>query len=422
MTTLPLKKWVRPYFSPRVFSMLVLGIPYGMMYFLAIPTLQVWLKELGLTNTFVGFFGWACLPYVLKFLWAPLIGYIHIPFLHRRLGSRRSWLVTAHLFLMLFLFLLGQVNPLEDIYLTAVLALCITFFAGIQDIVVDAYRIEILTKEQAGPGIGMLITGYRIGSVTASAGALYIADHWGWSLSYSIMASLVSMGVVAALLNPEPSLPLHHGKQFFKDHVLMPFRDFVSRKGWHYIAAFILLFRFADAVINNMANVFYLEIGFSKTEIAEVTKMFGFFPTLLGGLLGGALATRFGVYRLLFLGASSHALSHLLFVVQASLGYDKIFLYFVICSENITGSLTTAVFLVYLSRLCNLKYTATQYALFTSIWSGASFLAGISGYVSDLLHNWQMFFLLSFTLALPGLFLLRKIRHLPFANQGAYRK
>lgn len=236
------------------------------------------------------------------------------------------------------------------------------------------------------------------------------------------MASLVSMGVIAALLNPEPTLPIKHGERLFKDHVLMPFKDFMSRKDWQYIALFLLLFRLADAVINNMANAFYLEIGFSKTEIANVTKMFGFFPTLLGGLVGGALAVRFGIYRLLFISALLHALAHLLFVVQAALGYNTAFLYVVVCSENITGSLTTAVFLVYLSRLCNLKYTATQYAIFTSIWSAASFIAGVSGYISDLLANWQLFFFLSFILALPGILLLQKVKHIPFANKGAYKK
>jgi PAT family beta-lactamase induction signal transducer AmpG len=413
--------WLKIYFSPKVAIMAILGFPYGMMYFLAVPTLQTWLKELCLTNTAIGFFAWVSLPYVLKFLWAPLIDYIKIPWLGKKLGHRRSWLVTAHLFLMLLLVLLGLSSPSENLFITAFLAFSIAFFAGIQDIVVDAYRIEILNKEQSGPGISMLILGYRLGSVTATAGALYLAERFGWHISYMTLSGLVVMGVIAALISPEPAIPLRSSSRFFQDNVLPPLKDFLNRPGWGYVALFIILFRIGDAMINNMANVFYLELGFNKSEIADVTKMFGIFPTIVGGFLGGALVVRANIFRSLMICGIIHGLSHLMFIFQAIKGYDVGFLYYVIATENITGGLTTAVFLVYLSRQCNLLYTATQYALLTSLWSLGSIIAGVSGLIIDLLQgNWVTFFTIPFSLSVPGIFLIFLIRKYPLANAGAH--
>lgn len=401
--------------------MAVLGFPYGMMYFLAVPTLQVWLKEVGISTTSIGFFAWVSLPYVLKFLWAPLVGYIKIPILGSWLGHRRSWLITAHLALMILLVLISLSDPAHQLGYIIFLTGLLTFFAGIQDIVVDAYRIEILSKEQSGPGIGMLISGYRLGSVAATAGALYLADLYSWEVSYMWMAALVVMGVVAAILNPEPQVPMRTDASFFRGYVFPPIKDFLTRDGWIWIGVFIVIFRLGDAMIHNMVNVFYLETGFSKSEIANVTKIFGMIPTLVGGLLGGALAMRFSLFNALYFCGLFHAFSHLMFVWQATLGYQIDFLYAVILLENLTSGLTTAVFLVYLSRQANLLYTATQYALLTSLWSFATILAGCSGWLVDLLnHNWPFFFLIAFLVSLPGVFMIKRIRYYGLANEGAY--
>ncbi len=413
-------QYIKTYFSPRVFSMAVLGVPYGMMYFLAVPTLQVWLKEVGVSNTSIGFFAWVSLPYVLKFLWAPLVGYIKIPILGHWFGHRRSWLVTAHLALMILLLLISWSNPAHQLGYIIFLTFLLTFFSGIQDIVVDAYRIEILSKEQAGPGIGMLISGYRFGSVTATAGALYLAESYGWAVSYMWMAALVVMGVVAALMNPEPNTPVALEQNFLKGYVWPPLQDFLTRNGWAWIAVFVVVFRLGDAMIHNMVNIFYLEVGFSKSEIAHVTKIFGMAPTLVGGLLGGALVVRFSLFQALYFCGLFHALSHLTFVWQATLGYQINFLYIVIFLENITSGLTTAVFLVYLSRQANLMYTATQYALLTSLWSLATIIAGCSGWVVDALdHKWPIFFLIAFFVSLPGVFMIKRISRYGLANHGA---
>ena len=411
---------IRPYFTPRVFSMAVLGFPYGMMYFLAIPTLQVWLKEVGVSNTLIGYFAMLCIPYTLKFLWAPLIGYIKIPILGRFLGHRRSWLVMAHLLLIMTLILIGFSSPATHLLYTALLALSLTFFAGIQDIVIDAYRIEILDKSQSGPGVSMLISGYRLGSLTAQAGVLSLAAHFNWTVAYCVMAALVMMGIIAAILNPEPILPRRPKGQFFRAYVLPPLQEFFQRKGCWYIVLFILIFRLGDSFINNMSNIFYLETGFTKIQIANVTKTFGMFPTLIGGLIGGALSVRINTFSALLLCGIAHTLSHVMFIFQAILGYNLEFLYSVILLENLTGGLTTAIFIVYLSQESNLKYTATQYAFFTSLWSGATFVSGIAGWLIDALNgNWPWFFTIAFLISVPGILLIFKIKRYPLANQGA---
>jgi len=393
-----------------------------MMYFLAVPILQIWLKELSVSKTIIGYVALVAIPYTLKFLWAPLVGFIHIPWLGKRLGHRRSWLITSHFFLMLLLVLIGCSNPATHLPYTLCLAVGLTFFAGIQDIVIDAYRIEILDQKQTGAGVGMLMAGYRLGALTSQAGSLYLAAHFNWTMAYVVMAALVSMGVIAALLNPEPkvayNLPQHH---FFKNHVLPPLKDFWSRPGCWIAVVFMLTFKMGDAFIYNMANTFYLEVGFSKIEIAHVTKVFGMIPTLVGGLIGGMATMRFNLFSMLFYCGAIHALSHLMYVGQALLGYNIEWLYGLIFLENITGGITVAIFFVYLSRQVNLRYTATQYAFFTSIWSLSTVFASAGGALSQALDNWPLFFFCCFLISLPGLFLVSKIRQYPLANHGSYK-
>ena len=399
------------YAHPRVLAMAVLGFPYGMMYFLAIPTLQTWLKQVGVPNEDIGLFAFATIPYVLKFLWAPLIGLIRIPYLGKRLGNRRSWLITAHLFLILFLVLLGFSDPSHHLWYVATLSVTLLFFAAIQDIVVDAYRIEILRDKQMGPGVGMLITGYRLGSMAAQAGTLYLAAHFNWTLAYCVMASLVTMGIVAALLNPEPKAPPTPPTFAWRTYLVPPLKEFFSRPGCWTIIFFIVLYRVGDAFINNMANIFYMEIGFSITEIADVTKIFGVLPTLLGGLFGGVLALRIPIYRALFLVGAIHMASHVMYLGQSVAGHNTHWLYALIFLENITSGMTTAVFLVYLSQQVSRLYVATQYAFFTSLWSLSTFISGGNGFLLKFLGgNWTLFFGTAILVSIPGLLLIPRLK------------
>jgi PAT family beta-lactamase induction signal transducer AmpG len=416
-----LKSIKQVYFAPRIIGIGFFAIPYGMMYFLAVMNPQIWLKEIGVSNTYIGLFALASLPYAFKFIWAPAVDLIKIPFLTNRMGHRRSWLLVIHLLLIMSLLALGYSNPSQDHHLrTAVIALFIAFLAATQDIIVDAYRIEILDKKETVPGISMLIFGYRIGSITARAGTLYLAHFFSWPVAYTVMALLVIIGVLATIFNPEPKRPAANRSDLLYHTVVFPFQELLGRsKLWIAVAAFILLYRLSDAMINNMANIFYLEVGFTKAEIATVNNVFGVIATIVGGFFGAAIVRKLKVFGGLFLCGILHTISNLMFVVIALIGNSLPMLYTAIAVENITGGMSTAAFFVYLTRLCNLRFTATQFALFTSLWSLQTPIASISGKLIDSLNgNWVAFFLITVLMALPGLFLVGVIRRYPLGNRG----
>ena len=413
------KAYIDPYFSPRVLSIAFFAFPYGMMFFLMVNIPQVWLKEIGVEKTNIGLFALVSAPYVFKFLWAPLVDVIKIPFLHR-LGQRRSWLIFIHLSLIFGLIAMGFSDPRPDNLLPiGIIALVLSFLAATQDIIVDAYRIEILNKDQSVPGVSMLIFGYRLGSIVAKAGPLYLAHYFNWTVAYVVMGLLVGVGIVATLFNPEP---VHEKrKRTLYETVVEPFYELVKRSSfWSAVFLFVIFYRFGDAMINNMASAFYLEIGFTKTQIASVMNIFGIFATIVGGFLGAGLVRRFHIYRGLALCGVAHAISNLMFVVLAYTGNDLPTFYMAVAVENITGGMSTAAFFVYLSRLCHLNSAATQFALLTSLWSLATPLASFSGWIVDQLSgNWVAFFLLTVAAALPAILLIRWLPKYPLGNEGA---
>jgi PAT family beta-lactamase induction signal transducer AmpG len=413
------RTYIDPYFSPRVLSIGFFAFPYGMMFFLMVITPQVWLKEIGVDKTNIGLFAIVSLPYVFKFLWAPMVDVVKLPLLHR-LGQRRSWLVLVHLSLIIGLVAMGCSNPRPDHLMPiGVIALILSFLAATQDIIVDAYRIEILNKDQSIPGVSMLIFGYRLGSITAKAGPLYLAHYFNWTVAYVIMALLVSIGIIATLFNPEP---IHsQEKRTLYQTVIEPFHELIKRSSfWPAVFSFVVFYRFGDAMINNMASAFYLEIGFTKTQIASVMNIFGICATIVGGFLGAAIVRRFKIYGGLAFCGVAHALSNLMFVLLAYVGNDLFTFYLSVAVENITGGMSTAAFFVYLSRLCRLNSAATQFALLTSLWSLSTPLASFSGWIVDCLSgNWVVFFLLTVVAALPGIFLIRVIPKYAIGNEGA---
>lgn len=415
-----LKDIKETYCAPRVLGIGFFAFPYGMMFFLAISTPQVWLKDIGASNTDIGLFALVCFPYMLKFLWAPIVDLIRIPYLGRKLGHRRSWLLLIHISLMIGLFLMGFSNPQpDDLKWTAMVALLLAFLAATQDIIVDAYRIEILNTKESVPGIGMLIFGYRLGSITAKAGTLYLAHYFSWPLAYVIMSLLILIGVIAIFFNPEPAKKPRPDRVIYHT-VVRPFSEFISRSGyWWMPVLFILLYRLADAMINNMATSFYIDMGFTKAEMATVTNVFGVCATILGGFLGAAVVRRLDVFKGLFVCGLLHAVSNIMFIVLAYVGHDIPTLYLSIALENVTGGMSTAAFFVYLTRLCHMSHAVTQFALFTSIWSAQSFIASISGWLVDCLHgNWILFFIISVCVAIPGLGMIFALERYPFGNHG----
>ncbi len=431
---MPLSSWTKAasvYLDRRVIAILFLGFSSGLPLALTGATLSVWLVEGGISKTAVGLFALVGLPYSFKFAWAPLIDRLHLPVLTARLGRRRGWAVLAQAALMAALFGLGATDPVRQIEWTALLAVTVAFFSASQDIVLDAYRVDILDENQYGAGAAAVVLGYRIGMLTSGAGALYLASVLPWSVVYTIMAGLIGVGLVTMLANREPVaritpeserreaavetwLEQRPGLRGWRAELLAwlygavvaPFADFTTRRAWAAILLFIAIYKLGDVYAGAMATPFYLELGFTKVEIANVTKAFGLIASIVGGLLGGIVVSRFGIMRSLLVCGLLQMVSNLMFVLLARSGHDLGMLTVVIGVENLTGGMGTAAFVAYLSSLCHVAYTATQYALLSSFSAlGRDFLAASSGWLADSM-SWVAYFLFSTSAALPGMLLL----------------
>ena len=416
------------YTERRLLFVFVMGFASGLPLLLTMGTLQIWLTEVGVSLTAVGLFALTGTPYTLKFLWAPLIDRVPVPLLSRRLGRRRSWMLVIQLGLMGAIVGLGFSDPATGPFRTAAFALAVAFFSASQDIVIDAYRIEILDPSQQGAGAAMTQAGYRFGLIVAGAGALYLADTVGsWSIVYAVMAVLVLVGVAAALFAPAPpgeslaGAGESHAALTLQAMVIEPFREFLTRhslsSAW-VILAFILLYKFGDAFAGSMANPFFVKIGFSKIEIANASKIFGVFATLAGVFIGGVLVKQYGVLNTLLWCGVLQMLSNLMFAALAVVGHDVGFLYLTVGIENFTGGMASSAFVAYLSLLCNTAYTGTQFALLTSFMAfGRTWLSSTGGWLAD--HtDWVTFFVVSTVIAVPGLLLLLWMtKHLPLERQ-----
>jgi PAT family beta-lactamase induction signal transducer AmpG len=415
------------YLERRVLIVFAMGFASGLPLALSAGTLAIWLTEAGVTLTAIGLFAAVGTPYSVKFLWAPLIDQVPLPVLGKLLGRRRSWMVLIQLLLMAAIAVLGLTRPAEAPYMTALAALAIAFLSASQDIVIDAYRIEILDPGQQGAGAAATQAGYRVGMIVSGAGALYLADSGlSWSAVYAVMAVLLIAGLVVALKAPEPAAAPAPRRESFaaqlRDAVASPFAEFFARNGVQtalLVLVFILLYKLGDAFAGVMANPFYVKIGFSLSEIATVSKIFGVAATLVGVLLGGMAVARYGVLWSLFGAGILQMLSNLMFAAQAAIGPEVSFLVLTIGIENFSGGLGSAAFVAYLSLLCNIRYTGTQYALFSSFMAvGRTWLSASSGYVADQ-TDWVTFFIISTVIALPGLVMaVWMVKRLPMAMQA----
>lgn len=400
------------YFTKPLLIILLLGFSSGLPLALTAATLAAWLKEAHVDLTSIGLFSAVATPYTLKFCWSPAIDGLLAPWFGKRFGRRRGWLLLIQIFLSLALALLALARPDISPMLTACAALLVAFASASQDIVIDAYRVEILKPEDQGKGAAMIQLGYRLGMLASGAGALFLAGRMGWQNTYFIMAAIIGSGVLITLMADEPALVATspHAKrtveQWLRESVIEPFVDFMYRESWLLILVFIVIYKLADAFIGIMTNPFYLDIGFSKDDIATIVKIYGTIATLLGTFMGGALVTRYGAIRILFIAGFMHALTNLLYVLQAHVGVNTPVLAISVAMENLTGGISAAAFVAYLSSLCNVHYTATQYALLSSLAAfGRTWLSTPAGYVAKKL-GWEWFFALSALLAIPGLVLL----------------
>jgi len=399
------------YRDRRILSILLFGFSSGLPLLLVGPTLSAWLRDEGISLTDIGLVTLVGMAYGLKFLWAPLVDRLPIPWLTRRLGRRRAWLLVAQAGLIGTLPALGAVSPRVDLSTTVALATLVAFLSATQDIVVDAYRTEVLEERRLGAGAAAVQFGYRIGMLVAGGGCLVLADHLGWAAAYGLMGALMTLGVLATLASREPAVPLRSLapgdlSRRVREAVVGPLRDFARRRGWPIVLLFVALYRYGDTLLGVMANPFYLDIGFSKTEIGVVSKVFGLVMTLFGTAVAGLMVARFGIVRTLLVGGVFQAASNLMFVFQAVVGHSVPALVATIGIENASGGLASGAFVAYLSSLCNVAFTATQYALLSSIAAfGARLLGSLGGALADRL-TWAEYFLLTTLAAVPGLALL----------------
>ncbi len=493
---------LKSFFHPRVVSMFFFGFSAGLPILLIFSSLSLWLREAGVERSAVTFFSWAALGYSFKFVWAPLVDQMPIPFFTRVFGRRRSWILAAQAGIIAAILWMGFTDPATGRYpltIMAMAAVLLGFSSATQDIVIDAYRIESAETALQALMASAYIAGYRVGMLVAGAGALFLAELFGsrkgnydfqaWQNTYCIMAAFILVGVVTALVVPEPVLEKNEKKRYaskdylgflflfalaaggfiltfhfsadvaldlkkslgaffnnkhlagllveifrlgsgisvaaliaklaistngvnpemVRDSYLAPVSDFFNRYGaflaW-LILALIGLYRISDIVLGVISNVFYQDLGFSKMEIASVVKTFGLFMTIGGGFCGGILAMRYGVIKILFVGALLSSLTNLLFMAMAGMGHNLPMLYLVISADNLAGGLASAAFVAFLSSLTNIKFTAIQYAIFSSLMTLIpKVFGGYSGTIVDSL-GYPVFFLMTAVIGIPVLILV----------------
>ncbi|HTV87891.1 MAG TPA: AmpG family muropeptide MFS transporter [Stellaceae bacterium] len=411
---------LRVYRQPRLIAILLMGFSSGLPLALTFGTLSYRLAEDGVSLAAIGLFGLVRTSYSLKFLWAPLLDRLSIPVLTRRLGRRRSWALAIQLLLAAAIAALGLADPRNDAAATALAAVVVAFLSASQDIVIDAYRIELLLPEEQGAGAAATQWGYRFGMLASGAGALYAASFDGWRFAYLLMAALMAVGMVTVWLTPEPdgaaTLPLLPGatatervRAWLAQAVVAPFHDLAVRNGARQFLAillFIVLYKFGDALAGSMANPLYVALAFTKVEVATISKVYGVVATLAGVALGGVFVARFGVFRALLVCGALQACSNLMYAVQVWAGHNVAMLAVTIGGENLTGGMASAAFVAYLSNLCSRDFTATQYALMSSLATvGLNVLAASGGALAEAL-GWTRFFVLSTLFCLPSLALL----------------
>ena len=421
---------LKVFLEPASLRMLFLGFSAGLPLLLVFGTLSFWLREAGVNRTTIGYISWVATAYGFKWVWAPLVDRVRIPLLTNWMGRRRSWLLLSQLVIMAGLVNMGMNDP--KLALTPVVwgALLVAFASATQDIALDAFRIESADTDRQAALAATYQTGYRLAMIWSGAGVLWLAarnelpdatgyQHVGWQTAYLVMAASMLVGVVTVLVSKEPKMtalpPAKSPGQWLQTTFVQPFEEFFRRYKWQalLILSLIAVYRISDIVMGIMANPFYVDMGYTKDEVAAVTKVYGVIMTLLGAFVGGVLSMRYGVLRILMLGAVLSAASNLLFAWLAGHGHDVWALVFVVSADNLAGGVASAAFIAYLSGLTNVAYSATQYALFSSMMVLLpKFVAGFSGRFVDA-YGFANFFSATALLGVPVLWLIWRVSRLP---------
>jgi PAT family beta-lactamase induction signal transducer AmpG len=420
------------FLRPHVVFMLLLGFAAGLPFLLIFGTLSIWLREAGIERTEIGLLSYVGLIYTLKFIWAPVLDAVKIPVLSSWLGRRRSWMLVAQSGIMIALLLMAEHDPADGVLAMALIALFLAFCSATQDIVIDAWRIEAAPLSEQAVMSASYQLGYRLGAIASGAGALYIAEYASWGIAYCAMAALMGVGVVSALCAANTDKEASAEQLILDAHarrvsermgggsrrravmawlykaVVAPFADFVSRHRWNaaLILAFIGAYRLPDFVMGVMAGPLYVDLGFAKSDIANVVKLYGLGMTIVGAFAGAASGLRFGLMRTLLLGVLAASFTNLLFAWLATKGTNLHALAFVISIENFAGGFAGTALIAYMSSLTSSTFTATQYALFSSFYAlPGKLLGGMSGYMVDSM-GYVSFFLMTAALGVPAVVLL----------------
>ena len=388
-----------------MFVMLLLGFSAGIPYALTAGTLQAWLATEKVDIKTIGLFALVGIPYNWKFVWAPFMDRYFPKFL----GRRRGWMILTQFGLAAAIAGMALTNPGVNIQSVALLAVLVAFFSASQDIVIDAYRTETLHPEEYGAGSGIYIMGYRLAMLVSGALALILADHYSWKTVYFFMAGTILVGVLGTLLGPEPNTT--RPPRTLKEAVFEPLREFFGRTGSLEIVVFILLYKLDTNLATALMTKFFLDLGFTKTDIGAVTKVFGLVATIIGTLIGGALIPKLGLRRALILFGILQGGTTLLFYMMSRIGANRMGLIATIAGENLASGMGTAAYTAFLMSLCNQKYTAMQYALLTSLMAvPVKILTAPTGYLQAAV-GWEQYYVIATFAALPGLLMLTRFNH-----------
>lgn len=409
-----IRTWTTSFLSfsnTRILAIFLFGFSSGLPFSLTLSTLSVWLKESGVSNTTIGFFVVVTLPYSFKFFLGPFVDQVPVPFLSSQLGQRRAWALMAQGGLVMTLLGLSQTQPESNVLWTALWALGVAICSTIQDISLEAYRIESVGEEKQGAAASAMTLGWRLGMMTSGVGTLFLATFVSWKTSYEMMALLMGVGILTTLLSPSPpqvNKSQNPSRNRSSTSYFAPFKSLLSSLDWPRVLLFILFFKLGDTVLSVMSIPFLVEIGFAKLEIMHTTKIFGITAMIAGGILGGIYLSRFGLRASLVLATFLQCLASLLFVMQSFLGHNVSFFVFVVGVENISGGFCTAALLLYFSRFCRFPDTATHFAILSSFGSFVRvFLSIGAGILADY-TPWFLFFILTAMGSLPCFYFLRK--------------
>jgi len=436
MTLQPQRSWAAAlaiYLRAPVVTMLFLGFSAGLPFLLVFSTLTAWLRDVGVEVAAIGFFSWVGLTYSIKFLWAPVVDRLRLPVLCSILGQRRGWMLAGQVLIAGGLAGLAYTDPEVALGWVAAFALIAAFGSATQDVALDAFRIESAPDDIQAAMAAVYVAGYRIGAVLTGGGmAFWLAERFDWSLAYAVMAGLTAVGMIAVLVRPEPPRSmaadtrereqrverflvqtrlrderLRRAGAWLVGAVVCPFVDFFARNGRRalLLLALVGLYKISDLAMAAMAYPLYIDLGFDKTTIANITKFLGLAVTVIGGMVGGLLTARYGIARMLILGAIIIPVANLVFALLAAVGDELPMLVATIVADNLSNGVASAVFIAFLSSLTSRAYTATQYALFSSLMTlPGKFLGGFSGFVVEW-QGYPFFFITAAAMGIPAIFL-----------------